>query len=130
MLEIGEMRERLASDGSTCLAAYGGYVSTEIRLELRAHTTPKSCNALQRAGSAVGPMTDVDASFVADRTARAAGTELLAAGPGSAHTALTIRPDQVNGLGGVHGSVVIFLLADTAFGVACNSPGRPTVARS
>ena len=74
-------------------------------------------------------MTDVGAFFAADRTARAAGIELLAAGPGSAHTALTVRPDQVNGLGGVHGGV-IFLLADTAFAAACNSHGQPTVARS
>ncbi len=35
----------------------------------------------------------------------------------------------MNCLGGVHGGV-IFLLADTAFGVACNSHGRPAVARS
>jgi acyl-CoA thioesterase len=74
-------------------------------------------------------MTDVGAIFAADRAALAAGIELLASGPGSARTALTVRPDQVNGLDGVHGGV-IFLLADTAFAVACNSHGRPTVARS
>jgi phenylacetic acid degradation protein PaaD len=78
---------------------------------------------------AVDSMIDVTAIFGADRAAQAVGMELLAFGPGSAHTALTIRPDQVNGLDAVHGGVV-FLLADTAFAMACNSYGRPTVARS
>ena len=77
----------------------------------------------------VDSMIDVTAFFVSDRAAQAAGIELLAFGPGSAHIALTVRPDQGNGLDGVHGGVV-FLLADTAFGLACNSYGRPTVARS
>ena len=78
---------------------------------------------------AVDSMIDVTAIFAADRAAQAVGMVLLAFGPGSAHTALTVRPDQVNGLDAVHGGVV-FLLADTAFAMACNSYGRPTVARS
>lgn len=74
-------------------------------------------------------MTDVPALFSADRAAQAAGMELVDHGPGFAHTALTIRDDQVNGLDGAHGGIV-FLLADTAFAMACNSYGRATVARS
>ena len=74
-------------------------------------------------------MPEVPELFAADRAAQAAGIELLDFGPGFAHLALTVRSDQVNGLDGAHGGV-LFLLADTAFAMACNSYGRPTVARS
>lgn len=55
--------------------------------------------------------------------------ELLAHGRGMAHTAMVVRPDHANGHDMTHGAV-IFLLADVAFAMACNSYGRPTVARS
>ena len=74
-------------------------------------------------------MTEVTELFAADRAASAAGVELLSFGPGSAHTALTVRSDHLNGLDSAHGGVV-FLLADVAFQVACNGYGRTTVARS
>lgn len=74
-------------------------------------------------------MTAIEDLFAADLAAQAAGMELLAHEPGSARTALTVRPDQLNGVGTVHGGVV-FMLADTAFAMACNSYGRLTIARS
>lgn len=71
----------------------------------------------------------VEDLFAADLAAGAAGIRLLGGGAGWAEVAMTVRPDQVNGVRGAHGGVV-FLLADTAFAMACNSHGRPTVARS
>jgi acyl-CoA thioesterase len=42
---------------------------------------------------------------------------------------MTVRPDMTNGHGTCHGGFV-FLLADTAFAVACNSHGPAAVAAS
>lgn len=63
----------------------------------------------------------------ADRAAGLLGIELLEAGDGAARTAMTVRPDMVNGLDICHGGLVA-TLADTAFAAACNSRGRVTVA--
>jgi acyl-CoA thioesterase len=74
-------------------------------------------------------MVDVKAMFAADSAAQAAGMELLDHGPGSARTAMAIGAEHVNGHEGAHGAV-IFLLADVAFAMACNSHGPVTVGRS
>jgi acyl-CoA thioesterase len=57
------------------------------------------------------------------------GIELLDVGPGRAVTAMTVRPDMVNGWGSCHGALVA-AVADTAFAVACNSFGVVTVAQN
>ncbi len=62
-----------------------------------------------------------------DRASAAAGVALVGVGPGRATATMTVRPDMVNGHDIAHGGYV-FLLADTAFALACNSYGQPTVA--
>jgi acyl-CoA thioesterase len=62
-----------------------------------------------------------------DKASAAAGIELVEVGPGRATVAMTVRADMVNGHDIAHGGYV-FLLADTAFAVACNSYGQRTVA--
>jgi acyl-CoA thioesterase len=62
-----------------------------------------------------------------DQASAAAGVALVDVGPGRATTTMTVRPDMVNGHSIAHGGYV-FLLADTAFAVACNSYGLNTVA--
>ncbi|MBM3554348.1 MAG: hydroxyphenylacetyl-CoA thioesterase PaaI [Alphaproteobacteria bacterium] len=62
-----------------------------------------------------------------DRAAAALGIRLLDSGPGRAKIAMTVREDMSNFHGTLHGGVV-FLLADTAFGLACNNRGPTTVA--
>ena len=68
-----------------------------------------------------------DAMLDDDKASRAAGVELVEVGPGRAVTTMTVRDDMVNGHGIAHGGYV-FLLADTAFAVACNTYGQSTVA--
>jgi phenylacetic acid degradation protein PaaD len=68
-----------------------------------------------------------EAMLAGDRASAGAGVELHSVGPGRATMAMTVRPDRVNGHDIAHGGYV-FLLADTAFAVACNSYGRNTVA--
>jgi acyl-CoA thioesterase len=65
--------------------------------------------------------------FADDRASAAMGMRLLACAPGTATLAMTITEDMVNGHAITHGGYV-FALADTAFAVACNGYGRPTVA--
>ncbi len=62
-----------------------------------------------------------------DQASLIAGVELVDVGPGHATATMTVRPDMVNGHDIAHGGYV-FLLADTAFAVACNSYGQSTVA--
>ena len=62
-----------------------------------------------------------------DRASAGAGIELVEVAPGRAVATMTVRPDMVNGHDIAHGGYV-FMLADTAFAVACNSYGRNTVA--
>lgn len=68
-----------------------------------------------------------EAVFRHDAAAAALGIELVDTGPGGATVRMTVRPDMANGHGTCHGGVV-FTLADTAFAVACNGGGEPTVA--
>ena len=63
----------------------------------------------------------------ADVASRGLGIELGAVAPGSASAAMRVRPDMVNGHGTCHGGY-LFLLADTAFAVACNTHGPAVVA--
>ena len=62
-----------------------------------------------------------------DPASRALGMELRELSPGRAVVAMTVRPDMVNGHAVAHGGLVA-ALADSAFALACNSRGTPTVA--
>lgn len=75
------------------------------------------------AAARVGPMWD------ADGASRAAGVALLSVSTGHAVASMTVRADMVNGHGTCHGGFV-FLLADSAFALACNTDGVPTVAQA
>ncbi len=67
------------------------------------------------------------AMFAADQASKALGIELLAAAHGSAIATMDVTTSMVNGHDIAHGGYV-FLLADTAFALACNSHGPATVA--
>ncbi len=67
------------------------------------------------------------AMFAADVASNALGMRLLYCEPGSATVAMTVVATMVNGHAITHGGYV-FTLADTAFAVACNGYGEPTVA--
>ncbi len=69
----------------------------------------------------------VEAMLAADEASRGLGIELLEHGEGTAVLRMTVTPAMLNGHGVAHGGCV-FLLADTAFAVACNSHGPVTVA--
>ena len=68
-----------------------------------------------------------EAMLAGDQASLAAGVELVDVGPGYATATMAVRDDMVNGHDIAHGGYV-FLLADTAFAVACNSYGQSTVA--
>lgn len=63
-----------------------------------------------------------------DLAARKLGIELVGMGPGRSSLRMTVQPDMVNSHGTCHGGI-IFTLADSAFGYACNSFNRNTVAQ-
>jgi acyl-CoA thioesterase len=65
--------------------------------------------------------------FERDKASRGLGIELVSAGDGAAVVRMPITNDMVNGHGMTHGGFV-FLLADTAFALACNTAGPVTVA--
>ena len=65
----------------------------------------------------------------ADGVMPALGIALDDVGPGTATVSMTASPMMVNGVGSVHGGF-IFVLADCAFAIACNSHGMTSVARS
>jgi acyl-CoA thioesterase len=67
-------------------------------------------------------MDPATAMFHRDQASRLLGVELLEVWPGGARARLRVAPELLNGHGTVHGGVV-FLLADTAFGCACNGEG-------
>ena len=67
------------------------------------------------------------AMAVDDEAVRARGIEVVDVGPGRAVARMTVDEVVVNGHGTAHGGYV-FLLADTAFGYACNSRGPRAVA--
>jgi acyl-CoA thioesterase len=62
-----------------------------------------------------------------DLASRKLGIALHAAADGVARVSMTVGAEMVNGHGMAHGGY-LFLLADTAFACACNSPGPATVA--
>lgn len=62
-----------------------------------------------------------------DAASRKLGMELHAAADGEARLTMRVTSDMVNGHGMCHGGY-LFLLADSAFACACNSPGPVTVA--
>lgn len=70
---------------------------------------------------------DVRAMWAADEASEALGMELLEAAEGRAVVRMRVRDDMVNGHAICHGGLVA-CLADSAFAVACNSHGVPTVA--
>lgn len=65
--------------------------------------------------------------FAADRASRGLGIEVTGLSAGQATAAMTVTGQMLNGHGVCHGGYV-FLLADTAFSLACNSYGVVTVA--
>ncbi len=65
--------------------------------------------------------------FAADRASRGLGIEVSGLSAGQATAAMTVTERMLNGHGSCHGGYV-FLLADTAFSLACNSYGVVTVA--
>jgi acyl-CoA thioesterase len=70
-----------------------------------------------------------EAMFAADAASRHLGIEAGDIEPGRASARMTVADTMLNGHGTAHGGYV-FLLADTAFALACNTYGRPTVARA
>lgn len=76
-------------------------------------------------------MTDPDAVAAEmrrrDRVAEWLGIVLEEIAPGRARMTMRVRPEMVNTHGVCHGGL-IFTLADTAFGYACNSHNLNTVA--
>jgi acyl-CoA thioesterase len=67
--------------------------------------------------------------FAADQASRRLGIEVEELSPGRAVARMRISEAMINGHGIAHGGYV-FLLADTAFALACNSHGERTVARA
>jgi acyl-CoA thioesterase len=65
----------------------------------------------------------------ADGVTPALGIVLEHVGPGTATVSMTATAMMVNGVGIVHGGF-LFVLADCAFALACNSHGVTSVARS
>lgn len=62
-----------------------------------------------------------------DRVSASFEMKALAAIPGHAVVTMTIRDDMLNGFDVAHGGV-IFMLADTAFALACNESDAVTLA--
>jgi acyl-CoA thioesterase len=67
------------------------------------------------------------AMFAVDVASQSLGMKLVQAGEGTAVVQMRITPQMVNGYDIAHGGY-LFMLADTAFGCACNSHGAVTVA--
>ncbi len=62
----------------------------------------------------------VRAMVEADTASRLLGIEVVALEPGHVTMRMTVLPSMINGHGTCHGGY-LFLLADSAFGAACNS---------
>jgi acyl-CoA thioesterase len=73
------------------------------------------------------PLDTARQMWAGDPASRAMGMELRELAPGRAVVAMTVRPDMDNGHAVAHGGLVA-ALADSAFALACNSRGVPTVA--
>jgi acyl-CoA thioesterase len=67
------------------------------------------------------------AMLSADQASSDCGIRLVEVRPGAATTTLTVGTEHANGHGMCHGGV-LFTLADTALGIACNSYGPQAVA--
>jgi acyl-CoA thioesterase len=65
--------------------------------------------------------------YETDRAAQALGIRLEEIRPGYARTAMTVAETMLNSQGTCHGGL-IFTLADSAFGYACNADNKATVA--
>lgn len=63
-----------------------------------------------------------------DMAGRRLGAQLVSVAPGRCELRMTVQPDMVNSHGTCHGGI-IFTLADSAFGYACNSFNRNAVAQ-
>jgi len=68
-----------------------------------------------------------DHMWANDHASQALGMRLVDVGPGTAHLAMSVRRDMLNGHEICHGGF-IFTLADSAFAYACNSYNLVTVA--
>lgn len=66
------------------------------------------------------------AMWARDQASQAMGFRLCWVKPGRACLEMEVREDQLNGHGTCHGGI-IFALADSAFGFACNSYNRLVV---
>ena len=75
----------------------------------------------------VGQPGPVESMMASDAASRTLGITLLDHGDGWARASMTVTAAMVNGHGICHGGM-IFSLADTTFGCACNSRGPVTVA--
>jgi acyl-CoA thioesterase len=64
-----------------------------------------------------------------DRASRLLGMRLLEVGPGRARLAMRVTGEMVNGQKVCHGGL-IFSLADTSFGYACNTHNQRALAAS
>ena len=62
-----------------------------------------------------------------DRATHVLGMRLVSAEAGTCSVDMRVREDMLNGHGTCHGGI-LFTLADTAFGIACNSRNQRTVA--
>jgi acyl-CoA thioesterase len=69
-----------------------------------------------------------DAMWAEDATSREHGLQLISIDPGKAVLAMTVAASMVNWHNTCHGGF-IYLLADTAFGYACNSRNQRMVAQ-
>jgi acyl-CoA thioesterase len=69
----------------------------------------------------------VAAMLQEDRATRTLGIRLVSVDSGAACVEMPIREDMLNGHATCHGGI-LFTLADTAFGIACNSRNLRTVA--
>lgn len=79
------------------------------------------------AASSGGVAASSGAMWERDPASRGLGIELVSAAAGEAVARMTVQPGMLNGHGTTHGGYV-FLLADSAFALACNSHGPVTVA--
>ena len=68
-----------------------------------------------------------DTMLAKDHASRSLGIECSAVGPGTATVQMTVREAMLNGFGSCHGGIIT-TVADTAFGLACNSHNVWTVA--
>jgi len=67
------------------------------------------------------PMADSGEEFWAsDTAARELGLKLVSVAPGTAHLTMTVTDLMINSHGICHGGM-IFMLADSAFAIACNT---------